>query len=141
MEITVRGIFTSVTKAYDDSALRVPIGLARQLLRVQGAQAWVIVLDRTEDTDPTVAALRAHLSARDYEVRPWYVMADFYNKTATLYRRQLYVVRAIIAVIILFSISNTMAMSILERTSEIGTALALGTPRRRLLGNFMAAPN
>src|SRR5205807_7110409 len=59
VEITVRGIFTSVTKAYDDSALRVPIGLARQLLRVQGAQAWVIVLDRTEDTDPTVAALRS----------------------------------------------------------------------------------
>jgi putative ABC transport system permease protein len=138
VEITVRGIFTSVTKAYDDSALRVPVALARQLLRVQGAHAWVIVLDRTDDTDPTVAALRARLPARDYEVRPWYVMADFYNKTATLYQRQLYVVRAIIAVIILFSISNTMAMSILERTSEIGTALALGTRRRRLLGNFMA---
>jgi putative ABC transport system permease protein len=64
-------------------------------------------------------------------------MADFYNKTATLYRRQLDVVRAIIAVIILFSISNTMAMSIVERTSEIGTALALGTPRKRLLTNFL----
>src|SRR5437773_1030492 len=126
VEITVRGLFTSVTKAYDDSALRVPVALARQLLRVQGAHAWVIVLDRTDATDPTVAALRARLPARDYEVRPWYVMADFYNKTATLYQRQLYVVRAIIAVIILFSISNTMAMSILERTSEIGTALALG---------------
>jgi putative ABC transport system permease protein len=137
VEIKVRGIFTSVTKAYDDAALRVPIPLARRLLRVQGSHVWVVVLDRTEDTDRAVTAIRARLPADDYEVRPWYSMADFYNKTVTFYHRQLDIVRTIIAIIILISISNTMAMSIIERTSEIGTALALGTRRGRLLGNIL----
>src|SRR5439155_2530179 len=40
VELTVRGLFSTVTKAYDDSALRLPIETARQLLRVQGAHLW-----------------------------------------------------------------------------------------------------
>jgi len=137
VEVNVRGIFTSVTKAYDDSALRVPLQLARQLVRVDGSHVWVTMLDRTESTDDAVAALRALLPAGEFAVRPWHAMADFYNKTVELYRGQLRVVRAIIAFIIVLSISNTMAMSIVERTAEIGTALALGTRRNRLLRNFV----
>ena len=32
VEVTIRGLFSTVTKSYDDSALRMPIDTARQLL-------------------------------------------------------------------------------------------------------------
>jgi len=50
VEVTVRGLFSTVTKAYDDSALRLPIETARRLLGVQGAHAWVMLLDDTRRT-------------------------------------------------------------------------------------------
>jgi putative ABC transport system permease protein len=137
VEGTVRGLFATVTKAYDDSAIRVPIVMARQLLRISGLHSYVLLLDKTENTDVVVKALRKRFHGQALEVIPWYRMADFYNKTAELFSRQVNVVRLIIAVIIVLSISNSMMMSVLERTSEIGTLTALGTRRSGILSLFL----
>jgi putative ABC transport system permease protein len=72
-----------------------------------------------------------------FEITPWYRLADFYNKTVQLLSRQIDVVKLIIAAIILISITNTMTMNVMERTVEIGTAMALGARRRRVLGLFL----
>jgi putative ABC transport system permease protein len=138
VELTVRGLFSTVTKAYDDSALRVPIDAARSLLRIRGAHAWVVLLDDTRETDAVAAALRAKMPAAQFEITPWYALADFYRKTVELFSKQVGVVRIIIGAIIVLSISNTLTMAVLERTGEIGTAMALGVRRRRILGQFVA---
>jgi len=137
VECTVRGLFTTVSKAWDDSALTVPLPLAEQLLRVSGSHRWVLVLNDTTLTDQTIAALRARFSASDLEFVPWYEMADFYNKVVALLSKQIAVVQLIIAIIIILSISNTMMMNVLERTSEIGTCLAIGRSRRQILRQFV----
>src|SRR4030095_6027043 len=46
----VRGLFFTVSKEFDDSALRIPIPLAQELLRVSGAHTWIVLLDSTEET-------------------------------------------------------------------------------------------
>ena len=137
VEVTVRGLFATATKAYDDSALRLPLVTAQRLLRSRGAHLWVVLLDDTEDTESTLAALRAGLPARDFELVPWYVLADYYNKTRDLFGKQVDGVKLIIAVIIVLSISNSMMMSVMERTGEIGTALALGVRRAGILRLFL----
>ena len=138
VELTVRGLFSTVTKAYDDSALRLPIDTARSLLRVSGAHAWVVLLDDTRQTDAVAAALRAELPPAQFEITPWYTLADFYRKTVELFSKQVGIVRIIIGAIIVLSISNTLTMAVLERTGEIGTSMALGVRRRRILGQFVA---
>lgn len=137
VEVKVRGLFSTVTKAYDDAALRVPLAVARELLRVKGSHTWVLLLDRTERTEAVVTELRRELPARELQVIPWYELADFYNKTVELFSRQVAVMKLIVAVIIVLSIANTMTMSVLERTGEIGTSLALGVPRIRVLGQIV----
>jgi putative ABC transport system permease protein len=47
------------------------------------------------------------------------------------------VVRLIIGVIIVLSISNTLIMNVLERTGEIGTLMAMGARRQRILKLFL----
>lgn len=139
VEGTVRGLFTTVSKAYDDSALRLPLPLAQQLLRVAGSHRWILLLDDTAQTARTTQALREKFrdSGLEFEFVPWYDMADFYNKMVGLLSKQIGVVEAIIAIIIVLSISNTMMMNVLERTAEIGTCLAIGRSRRQILRQFV----
>ena len=47
------------------------------------------------------------------------------------------VMRLIIALIITLSISNILIMSVLERTGEIGTLMAIGLKRRKVLQLFV----
>ena len=137
VECTVRGLFSTVSKAYDNSALRVPLPLAQKLLRVSGSHRWVLLLDETSHTDQTIVALRKQFPDSGFEFVPWYHLADFYNKMVALLSKQIGVVELIIAVIIVLSISNTMMMNVLERTAEIGTCLAIGRSRRQILRQFV----
>lgn len=136
MELRVGGIFSTQTKAYDDVALQVTFGLAKELLQVGGAHAWVLYLDETRHTRAVVQALQGALS-RELVVVPWYEAADFYHKTVRLFSRQVLVMKLIIALVVIFSISNAMMMAVMERTSEIATSLALGVRRARVLARFL----
>lgn len=138
VELEVAGLFATITKAYDDTVLRAPIDIARQLMRVEGATSWVLLLDDTEATAHTLAKLTRRLPADRFEIIPWYGLADFYNKTVTLFSRQVGVVRILIALIVVLSISNTLSMAVIERTGEIGTAMALGVRPRGILTLFLA---
>ena len=137
VECTVRGLFTSGSKAYDDSALRLPLPLTQKLLRVSGVHRWILVLDDTQLTTSTTVALREQFRGSGLDFVPWYDQADFYNKLVALLSNQLGAVRLIIAVIIVLSISNTMMMNVLERTAEIGTCLAIGRSTRQILRQFI----
>lgn len=140
VEAKVAGLFVSANQAYDDSALRLPIGLAQTLLRVNGAHMWLVLLEKTENTDSYLAQFRKRfpVGSHHLEFVPWYKRADFYNKTVALFSRQMNVLRAIIAVIIVLSISNMLVMNVLERTGEIGTLLAVGFRRRKIMQLFAA---
>lgn len=137
IEVDVRGVFVTMSKAFDDSALRVPRGVAERLLSVTGVHKLVILLDETESTTGVLRSLRARAEAAGLELMPWYEASDFYNKTVDLFGRQSAVVTSIIAVLIVLGISNVMIMTVHERTAEIGTMLALGVPRRRVLVQFL----
>lgn len=138
VEVRVRGIFSTVTKAYDDAALRMPIEVAQKLLRVDGAHTWVVLLKEAYLTSLVAGEIRKISAGGSYQVREWRDMADFYNKTETLLVKQFGIVKVIIGLIIVLSISNTMMMAVLERTGEIGTIMALGTRRRGVLQLFLA---
>jgi putative ABC transport system permease protein len=135
-EVTVRGIFATVSKFNDDVALRIPIRAAQELLRVTGAQQWLVFLDKTERTTEVLQALESMPMAKQMAFTRWDQDADFYHKTAELFARQFGFARAVIAVIIVLSILNSMTMNVLERTQEVGVMLALGDPRRHILSVF-----
>jgi len=134
------GLFYTLSKAYDEAALRIPIGSARQLLRVDGSHRWVILLKTTDSTQSVLNELKTRYSNRrpELEFKSWRELADFYNKTVALYTQQMNVVRIIIALIVILSISNTMTMNVLERTGEIGTLMAMGAKKRHVVKLFMS---
>ncbi|MGE5386977.1 MAG: ABC transporter permease [Betaproteobacteria bacterium] len=137
IEVTVRGTFATIYKDYDDSALRLPIGQARKLMRVEGATSWVVLLDSDERTEDSAKAIASRLDGGDFEVVPWTQLADFYNKTVALYSKQVDVMKLIIGLIIILTISNTQTVTVLERTTEIGTSLAIGVRQGMVMRLFL----
>jgi putative ABC transport system permease protein len=135
-EFVVRGTFSSISKLYDDTGLRLPLASAQRLLRISGAQQWVVLLDDTDKTAATLEALRGVLPKARFALTRWDDEADFYHKTAQLFARQFGFIRVVVTAIIVLSILNTMTMNVLERTWEIGVMLALGDSRRQVLALF-----
>jgi len=136
-EVKVAGTFATIAKDFDDNALRMPIVVARKLMRVNGATSWVALLERTELTAKTVETIRPQLASSEFEITPWSALADFYNKTVVLFSKQVAVVKFIIGLIIILTISNTQTMSVLERTTEIGTSLAIGLRGSEIMRLFL----
>jgi putative ABC transport system permease protein len=85
----------------------------------------------------TMMYLKARLPAASFELRTWFDLSDFYRKAVGLLSRQIDVVALLIGVIIVLGITNTLTMNVLERTGEIGTLMAMGTPRQGILRLFV----
>ena len=92
---------------YKRQALRLPILVARKLMKVNGSTSWVVLLDKTEQTAEAAGYLASVLPAKGFEIVPWNTLADFYNKTVVLFSKQVSVVKFIIGLIIVLTISNT----------------------------------
>lgn len=125
LDVTVRGIFSLGVPEIDKRAVYVTIETAQKLLLTDRASELAVYLDGTESTGP----MRDQILAKhpDRAVRTWEDQAYYYVAVRALYNRIFGLLGAIMVVIVLFAVSNTMAMAVVERTREIGTLRALGT--------------
>jgi putative ABC transport system permease protein len=126
LDFEVVGVFRSFSKDYDARAVKIPLPAAQELLDSKGANVLVTSLKRTHDTARVAQALTASLGAEQLEVKRWDELNDFYGKTVELYERQFGVLQLIILAMVLLSVTNTVNMTVFERTGEFGTMRALG---------------
>jgi len=139
LDMAVKGIFYTSSKAYDDNVLRLTLPTAQKLLGTSGVQTLVVMLNKTEDTVKVKEKLLRIFREKklDLELKSWEEISDFYTKTVELFNRLFFILKLVIIIIVILSIFNTMNMAVLERISEIGTIMALGTKRKGVLDLFM----
>ena len=126
LELEVVGVFQTFSKDYDAHAIRVPLTVAGDILGSRDVNTLVVSLAHTEDTEAVALRLRSLLEPAGLEVYTWSQLNDFYAKTVLLYGRQFGVLRAVILLMVLLSVANSVNMSLFERTAEFGTMRALG---------------
>lgn len=138
-DVQVDGIFESSSKAFDDRMIRLPIGLAQELIRTGSVESLIVLLDRTEDTERVLPLIEATIREHGWpvEIRAWPEINDFYMKTKALFERMFLVLKLVIAVIVMLAIYNTVNMNVMERTSEIGTMRAVGRRRSDVAVTFI----
>ena len=131
LDFRVVGVFRTLSKEYDARAVRIALPAAQSLTATDGVNAVVILLTRTSLTSGVADELKARLPPQ-LEVKTWQELADFYQNTAALYRRQFGVLQVIIVVMVLLSVANSVNMTLHERTLEFGIMRALGRTGRHV---------
>jgi putative ABC transport system permease protein len=137
LDFEVIGVFQSFSRDFDARAVRIPLRAARDLMDNESAHVLVVVLDKTEDTDTVFTFLKSRLENQGLELVRWQELSDFYGKTLKLYDRQFGVLRLIILLMVLLSVTNSVNMTLFERTREFGTLLALGDTQKTVFRLIM----
>ena len=131
MDVVVKGTFTTGVPEMDKRAVYTSVALAQRLLVTDRVSSLGVFLDRMASTLPAQARVAAQHP--ELTVQNWEQQAVFYQAVKGLYNRIFGALGIIIGVIVVFVVTNAMAMAIIERTREIGTLRAMGTLPSQLL--------
>jgi len=139
VDFELKGAFKSGIKEYDDKALKIPLSLAQYLLNVREVSKLIILLKDTDDTNMVAQNLKSVFERKgfDLEIKSWDELAPFYHSVVSLYNGIFRFIGSIIGIIVIFSIANTLLMSVMERVNEIGTIRAMGATRPLVLKSFI----
>jgi len=131
IDVRVKGVFSTGVPDIDKRLVYTDIATAQKLLNTKRVSTLGVFLDRMEATGP--AQRRVAAANPTLTVQTWLDQAFFYQSVRGLYNRIFGALGLIIGVIVVFVVTNAMAMAIIERTREIGTLRALGTLPSQLL--------
>ena len=132
--MTVQGVFSTGVPDLDKRLVYTDLATAQKLVVTQRVTSLGVFLRSMEATDPARARVAAALP--DLAVQTWVDQAVFYKSVKELYNRIFGALGLIIGVIVVFVVTNAMAMAIIERTREIGTLRAMGTLPGQLTRSF-----
>jgi ABC-type lipoprotein release transport system permease subunit len=125
----VRGIFETGSVEIDGYFIQAPIDFARRLfgLPEEGATQLGVVLRIPEAQESILREARLMVAEQDIAVLPWQEVIPEIASYIKLDKGSNLIFQAILVFLILFTIFNTILMSVLEREREFAVLLALGT--------------
>jgi putative ABC transport system permease protein len=89
------------------------------------------------DMEKAENALVSILGNGNFTIKTWRQLNSYYDSVEDLYNTIFGFIGTIMAIFIILSVYNIMFMAVIERTREIGTLIAIGTPRRFILLLFL----
>ena len=141
VDADIVGIFESGVEAVDALAVTIPMDATKRLLNVpdDAAHTVVVVLDRTSRTQEATAAIGHLAASRNWpiQVETWDELSPVYHKVVRLFTTILVFLRIVIILVVVFSITNTITMTVYERFREIGSIRAIGTSRGGVTALFI----
>lgn len=141
LDITVGHIFNTGNAGSNDKFAFVTLALARSLLDAEGrADRLTILLKDVGRTEAMRTRLTQKLRAAgfDVEIQTWQELSDFYNQVHGMFDMIFGFIFSIVLTVVVMSVANSMGMTVVERTREIGTLRAIGLKRSGVIRLFTA---
>ncbi|MGA3046439.1 MAG: FtsX-like permease family protein [Terracidiphilus sp.] len=139
IDVQVVGVVNTGFKEMDDRYLRITLPSAQRLLQSDRVTNLVVGLDNTDNTDLVATQLTPRLQGLPQQLvlKKWIDLAAYYKQVRSLFSTIFVFLGVIVFFMVLMSSVNTLLMSMFERTREIGTMLAMGTPRSWIMALFV----
>ena len=138
-DIVLGKAFNTGNAGSNDKFAFVSLALARTLLDAEGrADRLTILLDDKNRTEEMRDRLLARLGAAgfDVEIMTWQELSDFYNQVHGMFDMIFGFIFSIVLTVVVMSVANSMGMTVIERTREIGTLRAIGLKRSGVIRLF-----
>jgi putative ABC transport system permease protein len=137
--VVVSGEITYAFEALESQLGLFPISFVQRLLKTDGVERILIGLENLDEAEAFAAELqdRLRLAGSSLVTRTWEELNPTYDSIATFYAAISGLAMMGIAVLVFFSVLEVLTISFLERSREIGTLRAFGTPRGRIFGSFL----
>lgn len=128
VDITIKGITDSGSKAKDEVSLALPIDSALGALESKDVDVLALSIYETERTEWVKQRVEriVKASAPGLSVKSWTEVADYYNNVKSLYNRIFGGILIVLALVTSLAVGNTVVMSVYERSQEIGIMRAVG---------------
>ncbi len=128
----VKGVFESGSTDIDGHLVQMPIAFAARVFRLppDSATEVGVVLSRPGDQNRAIEEIRRLVAGQPVAVLPWQEILPDVASYIRLDRGSNWIFQALLILLILFTIFNTVLMSVLERQREFAMLLALGTRPR-----------
>lgn len=138
-DLEVRGVFQTGVAEVDNQIAYAPISVVHTLLDTDKVEVWTLRLQDIGQTASTAAVMKDAVSKTQSEltVKTWRDLSDLYNRTEEFFGIQNFIVQAILSVLTVLAILNTVGMTVYERTGEIGTLRSLGHTRSEIVFQFL----
>jgi putative ABC transport system permease protein len=139
VDVEIVGIVNSGIAELDARSLRIALPAAQRLLQSDRVTNLVVGLDSTDSTDLAFNELMPRLRGlpQQMELKKWIDLATYYKQVSNMFNGIFLFMGIIVFFMVLMSSVNTLLMAMLERTREIGTMLAMGTPRLWVVALFI----
>jgi putative ABC transport system permease protein len=140
VDLKVLGTFQGPSAEYEEHAALIPLRTAQALLDTKKVKNLIVTLDDTDKTDLCFDKISDLARKNGYPVilKKWHERAAYYKQVKQFYNQITGFLAIVLFIIVFFSTSNTIVMSVTERTREIGTMLSLGTSRWQTLKIFFS---
>ncbi len=142
IDVEVKGIFASGNPQVDRGRIFMPLSLAREGLGLE-SRVTELVIRLENDSDSLLASVQTGIKkildrdARDLQVYSWKEMASGFLAVSRMKTRNSGIIILVMLLIASVGIVNTMLMTVLERTREIGMLAALGLKKREIMWLFI----
>lgn len=134
----VRGTLFSGSPVVDRVLAIITLDAAQEWLGLgDGATAVVLRVDSHDNTNAVYERAIEQLDKEQFEVQRWFDMDPFIQQLLESSDASNVIILAIVVVVVLGEIINTMFMSLYERIREFGLMEALGTGGRQLFSMLL----
>ena len=139
LDVTLGGTFDTGNAGTNDKFALVSLALAQSLYDAAGhADRLTVLLDDVVQTEPMRKLIQAKLHAAGYEleIKSWNELSSFYNQVHGMFNMIFGFIFLIVLTVVVMSVANSMGMTVVERTREIGTLRSIGLRRAGVVRIF-----
>lgn len=139
MDLTVTGIFSAGIDEIDAQFIYLPLSVTQSILDTEYVDIAVIKLKDVNLTNKNFPKIESDLKDKNTGLiaKTWRELAVLFRQVETYYGVQNSMVEGILLILMFLGILNTVSMTVVERTGEIGTLRSMGEKRSDIVKQFV----